>query len=274
MAIVYYLDYPCPVKEEVAPGRMLRLLYAHERANAALNRARRDQPDISPEHALVTLSIKRGDNKRGLETTTVANVQRQFQQLEDLSHHCRGCRASVDGRTFGCRGRIEFPVSLRTETLLMSRIHAGGGDPTAGMLANYFENNGITGNRAAEMRKHSGVFFENRKALTRRLPDGRKISANQVFELFLQPPGPISSRHARFLLGMFDLLDADLPLDRPLDSLRNLFVVEHEDAGIVVSRVGLKLFEGHSERSTHQLENYLGALLLASELGHELWIKG
>jgi len=272
MAIVYYLDFPCAVKEQVPPGRMLRLLYARERSNESLNRARRDHPDAKPHEVQVMLSIRQ-DGRKSLTSATVESIERQFSELERLADHCKGCRGSVNGRAFGCRGRIDYPISLRAETLLMSRIHATGGDPTAGMLANYFENNGITGNRVREMRKLPGVFFESSKALTRRLPDGRKLSANQVFELFLEPDRAISSRHARFLLGMFDLLDADLPLEHSLESLPHLFVVEHADAGMTVSRVGLRLFESQQDRATRQLENFLGALLMASELGHDLWIK-
>lgn len=272
MSIIYYLDFPCAVKDNVRPGRMLRLLYGRERANEALNRARKEAPDARPEDIRVELSLKDSDGNVNLVTTTAADIQRQYGELERHSHHCIECRARVESHAFGCRGRIDFPFSLKAETMLMQRVRASDGDPTAGMLANYFENNGITGNRAADMRNLPGVFFESGMPLVRRLGDNRRVSSNQVFELFFQT-GHVTPRHARFLLGMFDLLEPNLPIDRPLNSLPNLFVVEKEEAGMVVQRIGLKVKSGEPDPCTRQLENFLGGLLLASELGHDLWVK-
>lgn len=272
MPIVYYLDFPCPVKERVPPARLLRLLYAREHAAAALDRAQRDNAAARPEDVRVDLSLKSGDGTRQLVATTVADVEAQLVELNALAGHCNDCRANIEGHAFGCRGRVDFPFSLRAESLLMGRIHASHGDPTAGMLANYFESNGITGNRAAGMRNVPGVFFESDKPLVRRLPDGRRISSNQVFELFFQH-GRISPNHARFLLGMFELRQADLPVQPLLSALPNLFVVERQEAGMLVQRVGLTLTKPETDRCARQLQNFCGGLLLASELGHELLVK-
>ncbi len=272
MSIIYYLDFPCAVKEQIRPGRMLRLLYGRERANEEMNRARKAKPDAAAEDVRVELSLKDADGTVNLVATTAADIERQYAELDRHSHHCIDCRARIEAQSFGCRGRIDFPFTLKAETLLMQRVRASGGDPTASMLANYFENNGISGNRAGDMRNLHGVFFESTMPLVRRLTDGRKVSSNQVFELFFQT-GQVGPKHARFLLGMFDLLAPNLPIDRPLQSLPNLFVVEREDSGMVVQRIGLSIVAGEEERCTRQLENYFGGLLLASELGHDLWVK-
>lgn len=273
MSIVYYLDFPCPVKEQVKPGRMLRLLYARERANEAINRARKSDPDISPEKVRVELTIKAEDRTGQLKVSNAAEIQRQYAELESLAHHCKDCRARIEPQSFGCRGRIDFPFSMKSEALLMGRVRASHGDPTAGMLCNYFESNGITGNRTAEMRKLPGVFFEGDKPLVRRLEDGRRISSNQIFELFFLTDN-ITSKHARFLLGMFDLYERELPLDRPLGSLPNLFVIEREELGTPVSRVGLRLTtEKGEDRCTRQLQNFLGGLLFGTEYDCDVWVK-
>lgn len=273
MSIIYYLDFPCEVKEQVRPGRMLRLLYARERANEAMNKARKKNRDAKPEDVKVDLTVKDADRAGKLLTTTVRDIEKQHAELDGLAHHCRDCRARIEPQSFGCRGRIDFPFSRKAETLLMSRIHETGGDPTASMLANYFESNGITGNRPAEMRKHPGVWFEGDKPLVRRLGDGRRISSNQVFELFFLDE-QISHTHARFLLGMFDLLTSELPLDRPLHSLPNLFVVEREDSGMPVKRVGLNLTDSETtDQCARQLQSFFGGLLMASEFENEFWVK-
>ncbi|MCB9895492.1 MAG: hypothetical protein H6839_13675 [Planctomycetes bacterium] len=273
MSIVYYLDFPCEVKEQVKPGRMLRLLYARERANEAVNRARKADPDVKPEKVKVDLTIKGEDRTGQLKVTNAAEIQKQYAELDVLAPVCKDCRARIEPQSFGCRGRIDFPISLKAEALLMGRVHASHGDPTGSMLCNYFESNGITGNRTAEMRKLKDVFFEGTLPLVRRLDDGRRISSNQVFELFFLTD-KVSAKHARFLLGMFDLYEPNLPLDRGLHSLPNLFVIEREEAGMPVSRVGLRLQASkEDDRSTRQLQNFFGALLFATEYNCDLWVK-
>ena len=273
MSIVYYLDFPCEVKEQVKPGRMLRLLYARERANEAINRARKTDPEITPDKVKVDLTIKGEDRTGQLMVASAADIQKQYAELDQLAHHCKDCRARIEPQSFGCRGRIDFPVSLKAEALLMGRVHASHGDPTGSMLCNYFESNGIMGNRTAEMRKLKDVFFEGAMPLVRRFEDGRRMSSNQVFELFFLVE-KISSKHARFLLGMFDLYEANLPLERPLHNLPNLFVIEREESGMPVSRVGLRLQASKDDdRSTRQLQNFFGALLFAIEYDCDLWVK-
>ena len=273
MSIVYYLDFPCDVKEQVRPGRMLRLMYARERANEAMNRARKKDPEAKPEDVRVELNLKDEQGENQVKVTKVAEVHKQYAELEQLGETCRDCRARIEPQSFGCRGKVEFPLSLKAEALLMGRIRDSHGDPTASMLCNYFESNGITGNRPSEMRKLPDVWFEGDKPLVRRLDDGRRISSNQVFELFFLT-GQVSSKHARFLLGMFDLYEGELSLEQPLHSLPNLFVIEREESGLPASRVGLRLAEKpDDDRSTRQVQNFLGSLLFATEYDCDLWVK-
>lgn len=273
MPIVYYLDYGCTVKQTVPGGRMLRLLYARDRANQAMNLARKEKPDVSGDEVFVNLTLKDKSRTGQLVRSTVAEIQKQLLELESLAPKCDGCRASVDGGAFGCRGKIDFPLSFKSEAFLMGLIHGKAGEPTPQLLTNYFDSNGITGNRAAEMRQKPGIFFESQKALVRRYEDGTRISINQILELLFMT-GQINSRHARFLLGLLDLYEKDLPVDRDLSSLPNLFVVEKEEDGMVVSRVGLRLKEeAENDDSIRHLQNFFGALLLASEVDCDVWVK-
>ncbi|MBE7490765.1 MAG: hypothetical protein HS108_03225 [Planctomycetes bacterium] len=273
MSIIYYVDYPCPVKESVKPGRMLRLLYGRERANEAVNKARRDNPAASPEQVMVNLSLADGAGTKELRRVSAAEVHRQVAELDALADHCRDCKARIERQNFGCRSRVDFPLTFKAEAFLMGLIHARDGDPTPTLLCNYLESNGIVGNEPAEMRKLPGVWFESDKPLVRRFADGRRVSANQLFELLFLT-GQISPKHARFLLGLLGLYAGNLPLDRALYSLPNLFVVEREEAGMVVSRAGLNLSENsQDDRSTKQIQNFFGALLLGAELGCDVWVK-
>lgn len=273
MPITYYVDYPCEVKELVPPGRMLRLLYGMERANEAMNKARKADPAATAAEVKVSLSLKGRDRTGQLKVATVAEVTEQFSELGKLAARCDGCRARIESTAFGCRSRIDFPFSMKAEALLMSRIHDSHGDPSGSMLCNYLENNGITGNKPAEMRNLPGVFFESDKPLVRRLEDGRRISSNQIFELLFLTE-QISPNHCRFLLGMLDMLEPRLPLDRDLAGLPNLFVVQREDLGMPVARIGLKLTRADDEDDcTHQLIGFFGALLFGTEFQNNVWVK-
>lgn len=273
MPIVYYVDYPCPVKDSVKPGRMLRLLYARERANETLNKARTENPGARPEDVVVSLSLKGEGGARHLRQLPVAEVLKQFAILERFSEHCSECRARVEHYPFGCRARVDFPISFKAEAFLMGLVHARENDPTPVLLCNYLENNGMVGTRTAEMRKLPGMFFESDKPLVRRFSDGRKLSVNQLFELLFLSDR-ISSRHARFLLGLLGLYTDQLPLSPPLDHLPNLFVVEKEDAGLKIGRAGLTLTESpDADRCTRQVQNFFGGLLLGAELGCDVWVK-
>lgn len=273
MSITYYVDYPCAVKEQVPPGRMLRLLYGMERANEAMNKARGSNPEVLAADVKVSLSLKGRDRTGQLKIATVAEVTAQYAELGKLATGCDGCRAKIEAGAFGCRSKIDFPFSLKAEALLMSRIHDSHGDPSGSMLCNYLENNGITGNRTGEMRKLPAVFFESDKPLVRRLEDGRRISSNQIFELLFLTE-QITPNHCRFLLGMLDMFEPRLPLDRELTGLPNLFVVQREDLGMPVARVGLKLTRNADEdQSTHQLIGFFGALLFGTEFHSNVWVK-
>lgn len=266
MGFVYYLDYPCEVKEQVRPGRMLRLLYARDRANEALNNARAKDPDVTEDDVRVTLSVP--DNERRFLNPSVREIREQYLELDELSALCSDCPARVLKRSFGCRGEIPLPITPLAEAWLMAQIHKEQGDA----LLDFLEAEGITGNRVSEHRTN-GVFFESRKALTRRFPNERKLNVNQLIEfLFLRKRFTVPQ--ARLALTLLGLIESNLSMDKPLNSLPHLFVVEREDAGIVVARTGVRVFENDAkDNCTRELQNFFGGLLLASELTSELWVK-
>ncbi|MHC4840478.1 MAG: hypothetical protein ACYTDT_05875 [Planctomycetota bacterium] len=274
MALVYYIDYPCEVKEQVPAGRLLRLQYARERANEEVNKARRESGITDSDPVEVQLTIKNEDGQKVTKQTTAGEIRKQYAELERYSHHCTDCQVKVDSKSFGCRGTIDYPFSLKAEAFIMGLIHEKGGDPTSAMLMNYVENNGITGNRSNEMRKLPKLFFESDMPLARRLKDGRKLTSDHMFELLFQHE-QIGATQARFLLGMLDIYTDTLPFDRSLDQLPELFVLEKEESGLVTSRTGLKLYaDADDDRSTRQVHNFFYALFLAHEFKADVWVKG
>jgi hypothetical protein len=117
------------------------------------------------------------------------------------------------------------------------------------------------------MRRTPEIFFESKKALTRRYDSGEKLGINQVFELLFMTE-KISASHARFLLGMFDLYEGHLPNDGRVQDFSGLRVFEKREAGAVISRAGIKaLVEPTDDRSMRELKQFFQAMFLAHELG-------
>ena len=273
MAITYLIDLDCPVKQAVRPAKMLRLLYQRERANEAVNKARKKDASVRPEQVKLRVPLAVKSGKPQLADTTAGEVLTRFAELEALSHHCRECPARALPLAFGCRGEIEFPLSLRAEAWLMGLVHGAAGDPVPRMLLNYVASNGIVGNRVAEMRRTPGIFFESKKALTRRYETGEKLSINQLFELLFMTER-ISSGHARFLLGLFELYEGNLPLDGRVQDFSGLRVFEKRDAGALVSRSGVKaLTEPSDDRAMRGIKEFFQAMFLAHELGAGLSVS-
>jgi hypothetical protein len=267
MAITYLIDLDCPVKQAVRPVKMLRLLYQRERANEAFNRARKKDPSVRPEAVKVRVPVAVKSGPPQIAETTAAEILGRFAELDALSQHCRECPARALPTAFGCRGEIEFPISLRAEAWLMGLVHGESGDPVPRMLLNYLASNGIVGNRVAEMRRTPEVFFESKKALTRRYDSGEKLSINQIFELLFMTE-KISAGHARFLLGMFELYEGNLPNDGRVEDFSNLRVFEKREAGAVVSRAGVKALPAPTDdRSMREIKQFFQAVFLAHELG-------
>lgn len=266
MSIAYLIDLACNVKQQAPAGRMMRLLYEREQALAALNRAREKSAEVDPSRVTVRLTLKDKQGKVHAVKTTVASIGKEFAALESLGEHCRECPARVHKQAFGCRGVIEYPVSLKAEALLMGTIHGVLDDPGPKVLLSYLESNGILGHRVEEMRRTGDVFFQSRKALVRRYDNDHRLSANQLFELLFMA-GTISARHARFLLGLMDLYESNLPLQPPMDTFKDRFVYEHLRDGKPSFRNALRIQSSSDDDiSERQMKDFLKALFLACEL--------
>lgn len=273
MAITYLIDLSCPVKAHVRTSKMLRLLYQRDRAHEALNKARKRNPQVAAAEVKVLVSLKDSTGKPSLAATNAADVISRFSELDVQSHHCRQCQARVIPQAFGCRGEIEFPISLRAEAWLMGLVHGQASDPTPKMLLSYLASNGIVGHRPKEMRHVPGIFFESNKSLTRRYASGEKLSIDQVLELLFLTE-KISPRHARFLLGMFDLYEGNLPLDGDLNSFSGVRVFEKTADGRAVSRAGVRTeSDALDDRSLREIKQFFYAMLMACELDAELKVS-
>ncbi|KAA0212073.1 hypothetical protein EDM80_10495 [bacterium] len=273
MAITYLVDLACRVKPHVRASKMLRLLYQRDRANEALNKARRKDPGVPADGVRVNLTVKDRAGKASLAVTTAAEILARFEELDRHAPLCEQCPARVGAHAFGCRGEIHLPISLRGEAWLMGLIHGAAEDPTPKLLLNYLASNGVVGHRVAEMRRVPDIFFESRKALTRRYGSGGKLSVNQVFELLFMTE-TISARHARFLLGVFDLYAAGLPLDRPISDFADLRVFEHREGDRPVARNGLRAVSQRDDDATiREYKAFFQAMFLACELGCDLKVS-
>ncbi|MCC6573810.1 MAG: hypothetical protein IT462_08465 [Planctomycetes bacterium] len=266
MSITYLIDLPCPVKKHVPASRIMRLVYEREQALLALNRARKKNVDVDAADVHVRLTLKDKQGKAHAVKTTVAAVSIDYAELEPHGEHCKACPARVHKQAFGCRGVLDFPVTLKGEALLMGMIHGVMDDPGPKVLLNYLDSNGILGHQVEEMRRTGDIFFQSKKPLVRRYENDVKLSANQLFELLFLS-GTITWQHGRFLLGLMDLYEANLPLIAPLDSFKDKFVYEHMRDGKPSYRNAIKIVSSpEDDNCERQIKDFLRALFLACEM--------
>lgn len=266
MSIAYLIDLPCAVKKFVPASRIMRLLYQREQALAALNRARGKSAEVDPNNVAVRLTLKDKKGRTHAVKTTVASISKDFAMLEPHGELCRECPARIARQPFGCRGVIDYPISLKGEALLMGMVHGVMDDPGPKLLMNYFDSNGILGHRVEEMRRTADIFFQSRKALVRRYGGEARLNVNQLIELFFLS-GNIDPKKGRLLLGLMELYESNLPLVAPLEVFKHRFVYEHARDGKPSYRNALRI---HSSRdddiSERQIKDFFRALFLACEL--------
>src|SRR5262245_40852313 len=106
MSITYLIGLDCAVKQRVRPAKLLRLIYQRERANEAVNKARKKDSAVLPDAVKLTIpmAVKAGPPR--LAATTAAEIFGRFAELDGLARHCGECPARTLPSAFGCRGEI------------------------------------------------------------------------------------------------------------------------------------------------------------------------
>jgi hypothetical protein len=124
MAVDYFVQFPCKVREQVSDPQLLQMLKARDRANAVLDAMRKNPAtDLSkPESEWSVVLRVQGPNGVVDRPVKIHEMLVEARPLDVLSVHCDTCPANLRRTAFGCGGAIHYPISQEAEEWLLSRL--------------------------------------------------------------------------------------------------------------------------------------------------------
>ena len=211
MGIDYVVHYECEPKRALTLEGLMARVKGRERADAIIE-LYRAQCDPRPPRQMGFEMVRR--TAGGGEEQEVIVVQDLLDAAEALTPwepYCVDCPANYAGRSFGCIGAINYPLSLAGERWLLDQLPGNDYPLVYMLLQKAIQEQGYRGEAAARLRAQNGVFFESGEAPSRSI-DGFVVTGDQVFEmLFLS--GHIRPAHGALLLQFFDAIYSDLDAD-------------------------------------------------------------
>jgi hypothetical protein len=192
MAIEYWLELDCPVKEQLGLGTFKNTLKKRLIAQGLLERNMRS--GMSKEAALKDvwkLGVKTPDGKKKVREFRIGAVLEETNILDIMVDRCTDCPAAM-GMGYGCYNVINYPISARAECWLAEKTKlAGERKDTANMPIRVIFDRKLTGEAFTRMRRELDPRpFENEAALEIKFDKGpfkrRTMTTDQVLDvLFL-----------------------------------------------------------------------------------------
>jgi hypothetical protein len=208
MAIDHVINYLCEPKDQLTTQGILMRLKGRDQA-ARIIQLFRDAGDDRPPQEMgfeFTRSAANGDEETAI--IKVSEVLAASAQLEPLAHHCEGCPANVQGKPFGCFGRIGYPISEQAERWLLLQLPLPEQAPLVWTLLQ--QNLRDLNQHTAQVQKirESGNYFEAERTPRRKLGE-IALSGDNVFYFLFMQGHTIPSRAAVTLL-FFDAIPRNI----------------------------------------------------------------
>ncbi len=278
MAIDYIIDYPCEPKRALSSEGIVERLKGAQRAQTIIRlfRDNGDQRPVSEMGFEFTRSTPEGQEER--QIIMVQDLLDAADELMPHAPHCQGCPANRTGRSFGCVGFVQYPLSEHVEHWLLDRLPVPDETLVWLLLKQGVEEFKYDGAQVRPMRaarspiadsdNPGGMYFLNDTPPSRRLGELR-FDADQLFEMLFGVGPRIQPSHAGILLLILHAIPRDLEADQimaltpaPADAqTRHPFILKAQDARDEVGELDL---------STHDLIDFLHALYIGWRLGHPL----
>jgi hypothetical protein len=212
MAIDYIIDYDCTPKQTLTTQGIIERLKGEERAQTIIAMFRKNGDNRPPSEMGFEFTRSTPEGEKEKKVIVVQDLLDAAAELKPLEHHCVGCPANRTGKSFGCMGFIQYPVSARGEAWLLNQLPVPDEALVWLLLKQGVEEFKYDGSSLAPMRQAGDAYFEVRGMLSRRLGEFR-ITNDQVFEmLFLL--GHIQPPHAGVVLLFFNAINRELNADQ------------------------------------------------------------
>lgn len=202
MAIDYYGSFPCEVREKVSDEELLALQKAKYRAETIREMKRSDPEEGGRNASEWTVNlIVNGPNGSTETTLHYSDLLAESAPLEELRVHCEGCPHKLWQRDFGCGGAIHYPISLKAERWLVSRLPDNLKERRGVLLVRAIEEFGFDG-KVVENERGRGDLYESRLPISRlwgnRLFGRTSITSNQILAMIFRV-GSLNATHAKLI---------------------------------------------------------------------------
>jgi hypothetical protein len=205
VAIDYIINRECPAKETLGEEGIIHLVKSRTRGRAMVRMLLNE--GHSQEEALSTtlqLQTVRSDSEPEIRETTVRQMLKESELLDDYTEHCRQCPVNML-ESFGCFQSVNYPLTAKAEHWLASRAEAAGkaGLPDS-ILLDFIVDQNATGEYLARYRHdEDGRFFELRSPMEityrKNLMNKVTVTTDQILDMFFAV-GRMESIHQQFLL--------------------------------------------------------------------------
>jgi len=192
MAIEYWLEMECPIREQLTVPRFKEMLKVRLIAIGMLDRhVAGGMPEAEALRQAVHLGRLTPVNTRKIGIFTIHDALEETRILDVLVDHCKKCPANF-GEGYGCYNLINFPISAGAELWLARTAQAAGErTDTANIPIRVILDRKLKGEPFARMRRELGArAFELSEAPLIRFEKGplkgRSVWTDQVLDvLFL-----------------------------------------------------------------------------------------
>jgi hypothetical protein len=252
MAVDYYVQFPCKVRAAVSDVELLRMEKSRNRAHSVLEAMRRNpQTDRSKPESEWTVVVKTMGPQGPTDTTfKLHDLLKDSAPLDALAANCRGCKANLQTRDFGCGGAIHYPITASAERWLISRLPDDLDRPRGRLLVRAFKELDVNGGAIDESRGRKELY-EAARPVERKWGGSffsrTRVTSSQILHMLIGV-GSLEAEHAKliaYILGF--MTDAfaldDAPKNQPSvsDEPRIAELKRFLTAGAFAGQHGVKL---------------------------------
>lgn len=275
MAIEYWIELDCPVKEQLGTPTFKDMLRQRLIAQGLLERSMRaGKPRSEALKETFKRAITTPEGRHEVCDLNIGDALEETKILDVLVDRCTDCPAAM-GTPYGCYNVINYPISAMSESWLAEiTMKAGERRDTANIPVRVIFEKRLAGKRFSGMRREPGLqAFELRDPLEIRFERGpfkrKKVTTDQALDvLFLnrEITGSFLENLSLFCGGLEvtdiepregtfqDAFEADGPKGKKIWFVFNLSEEEGDDL------------------STRQLKRYFRAVFRAFELDRSMTV--
>jgi hypothetical protein len=269
MAIEYWLEMECPVREMLGADHFKDMLKRRLIAIGMLNRhVSGGMPEPEALEQVVHLGRLTPGNSKKTGSFTIKDVLEETRILDVLVDHCKKCPANF-GEGYGCYNLVNFPISANAEHWLAAVTkNAGERKDTANIPVRVIFDKKLKGEPFARMRRELGArAFELNEAplitFDKGPFKGRSVWTDQVLDvMFLSTEikGPFLQVLAQFSGGL--VIQDNEPREGEFQMAFALVDIKGKEKWLVFNLYD----EDGDDQSTMQLKRFFHVVFRAAEL--------